>query len=209
MGIRMHLAVGYGLDLNVFEDLRADRSQLSFDDDGALENPERFEAFRADVKSFAKTTGEVMENLIFHEAMNPVTALHQMVSHDDEFGLEDKVLLTPALSREEWSRYGNNLDAFLYETQHDSMTMDLESEWLSHPGTLYPYVGLMKANPDMPLGVEKYWESCYRDKPEHKDAIAWAPWHLWFVIKHLRLWPEDMTTAAFLSLRPTIYRYWS
>lgn len=207
----MHLAVGYGLDLNVFGDLRANRAQLSWDEGGAMESKDCFAEFKADVLQWAEKAGHdgIMEKMIFHENCKPPTALHEMITYDDEFGLEDKILFTPAMSRETWNRYGNLLDAFLYEAQHNSVTMDLETEWLEHPGTLYPYIGLMKANLDMPLGVEKYWVNCYLDDPQHKDAIAWAPWHLWFLIKHLKLWPEDMTTAAFLSLRPTIYRYWS
>ena len=209
MGIRMHLAVGYGLDLNIFGDLRADHSQLSYDEDGAMENKKRFAEFKADFLRWCEEVGNegLMDKMIFHENCDPPKQLYQMVSYDSEFGFEDKVLLTPSMSRKNWSRYGDLLDAFLYEAQDTDI--DYIPQWIEKPGTLYPYVGLMRANPDMPLGVEKYWESCYLDDPKHKDAIAWAPWHLWFVIKHLRLWPEDKTTEAFLSLRPTIYRCWS
>lgn len=207
MGIRMHIAVGYGLDLNMFGDDRADRSKLGFE---RLEDEDLFSAFREDVFSWAEQNDDIMERAGFHPGMKPPTAFYQMVTYDAEFGLDDKVLLTPAGQHNNWHRYGNLLDAFIYESQQGSSNeLSMVPEWILHPGTLYPYVGLMRPSPDKPLGVEKYWESCFRDMPEHKNAIAWAPWHLWFLIKHLGLWPEDKTTEAFLGLRPVIYRYWS
>lgn len=207
MGIRMRLAVGYGLDLNILGG--ASREALKYEN---IEDETRFAAFVADVVAFADQTGEFMEKVVTaHPDWNPPKDLTELIVYDDEFGLEDKLLLIPGGQRKSWSRYGDLLDAFLYEAQQGDAAYNngLDSEWLSHPGTLYPYIGLMRANAEQPLGVEKYWEPCYRDKAEHKDAVAWAPWHLWFVIKHLGLWPEDKTTEAFLSLRPTIYRYWS
>lgn len=207
MGIRMRLAVGYGLDLNILGG--ASREALEYE---RLEDETHFAAMKADVLAFADETKDLMEKIVFgYTDFNPPKDLTDLIVHDSEFGFEDKLLLVPAGQRQSWVRYGDLLDAFLYEAQKgdDAYNDGLAPEWLSHPGTLYPYIGLMRANPEMPLGVEKYWEPCYRDKPEHKDAVAWAPWHLWFVIKRLGLWPEDKTTEAFLSLRPTIYRYWS
>ena len=205
MGIRMNLMVGYGLDLTIFGG--ADRAALSFD---RLEDKSLFATYKRDVIEFADREDELMEKLSFHESMNPPTEFYQMVRYDDEFGLADKLLLMPAGQHKNWKRYGNILDTFLYEAErkHDDPNW-MEPDWISHPGTLYPYIGLMKANSKKPLGVEKYWQPCYRDRSGFEDAIAWAPWHLWFLIKHLGLWAESKTAEAFLSLRPTIYRYWS
>lgn len=204
MGIRMTLAVGYGLDLNQFGG--ADRKGLKFEH---LKSHDAFERWKEDVVQFAEEHDEFTEKMHFHESFGPPKELWQMVNHQDEFGLKDKLLLTPAGHHESWHRYGDLLDAFTYEAQKGDEEIDMVPEWIEHPGTLYPYVDLMKVNPEKPLGVEKYWIPCYRNHPEHRDAIAWAPWHLWFLIKHLGLWPEERTTEAFLSLRPTIYRYWS
>lgn len=206
MGIRMKLAVGYGLDLNILGG--ASREALKYEN---IEDEALFTAFVTDVTAFADQTGEVMDKIVFvRPDFNPPKDLTDLIVYDDEFGLGDKLLLIPAGARKNWVRYGNLLDAFLYEAQLGDAAYNngTASEWLPHPGTLYPYIGLMRPNAEKPLGVEKYWDSYYRDKPEHGDAVAWAPWHLWFVIKHLGLWPEDKTTEAFLSLRPTIYRYW-
>lgn len=198
----MHLSVGYGLDLTELTDDPAEVMDYS-----RLEDEDLYQRFLADVLRFAEDTDDLMEKMIFHEKMKPPEYLADMIVYDGEFGLADKVLFLPAGSREKWTRYGDLLDIFAYEAEHPGNT-DLVPVWTEKHGTLYPYVGLMKPNPDMPLGIEKYWVPCYMDHPEHKDAVAWAPWHLWFLLKHLFDLSNEDTTNAFMRLRPTIYRYW-
>lgn len=204
MGIRMHLYVGYGLDMSQFPDL--DRKMLDYD---RLEDPALFETVKAAVFAEAEKNDDFfMEKAAFHTNMRPATDLADMAIYQNEFGDPDRLLLIPSTQKKSWSRYGNLLDAFLYEAQQKDMEFRMDTEWLPHPGTLYPYAGLMKPNPEKPLGIEKYWVSCYLDHPEHKDAIAWAPWHLWFVLRTLFDLTDERTTEIFLALRPGIYRTW-
>lgn len=204
MGIRMHLLVGYGLDLS--EQSHLDRTKLNY---SRIEGEELFNKWRSKVLDFAKRYDDVMEKMIFHENMDPPKSLTDMIAYDDEFGDKDRLVIYPAGSRKSFSRYGNLLDAFLFEAQQKDLSFDMTAEWLPHPGTLYPYVGLMKPNASEPLGVEKYWVPCYLNHPEHKDAIAWAPWHLYFLLQILFDLTDAETTQLFLALRPGIYRYWS
>ena len=197
----MRVAVGYGLDLNAIPG--ADKDALGWE---RLEDKEAFSSFLNDVETWVNSEDPV--NTVYDFIYGSPKGLDDMIIYDDEFGLEDKLLLIPAGYMNSWVRYGNNLDSFIYEAQVNPNNWG-EPEWTEKPGTLYPFVGLMKANPDKPLGVEKYWISCYLNDPEHRNATPYAPFHLWFLIKHLKIWPEDKTTGAFLSLRPTLYRFWS
>lgn len=203
MGIRMNIAVGWGLDLH-----DRNRAMLSFEH---LEDETLFEAFKADVLAYAEEHNDLREKSYFDEHMNPATELFQMVIYQEEFGNPDKLLLIPSGYQEFWHRYGNLLDIFEYEATHDydgPGWMDIE--WIEKKGTLYPFIGLMRANPEKPLGFETYWEPFFLDKEEHKNAIPVAPTHLWFLIKHLNLVKAgESVTDAFLSLRPTFYRWWS
>jgi hypothetical protein len=204
MGIRMQLAVGYGLKLSDHPHLNKDC--LNYD---SLEDPDKFAAWRRAVLGYAQTYDDLMEKMIMHDSMKPAKDLADMVVYMDEFGDEDRLVLIPSGYKSTWQRGGNHLDAFLYEAQVGNYDdLDLLAEWLPHPGTLYPNVGLMKPNPEMPLGIEKYWVPCYKNHPDHKDAIAWAPWHLYFLIRHLFDISDEQTTETFLALRPGVYRYW-
>lgn len=198
------MAVGWGLDLTGLHTgvLR---------DWDKLEDKERFERWRTEARQYAIDHADLADKYATHTGqMNAAESLDQMVQYQEEFGLADKVLLIPSMYRKSWNRYGNHLDAFEYEAYRDPNGDGwMETEWREKPGCLYPFVGLMRANPEHPNGVEYYWESCYLDKEEHKNAIPKAPMHLWYAIKHLELAPEDRTTELFLSLRPTFYRYWS
>jgi hypothetical protein len=198
--------MGYGLDLTKVPNVN--RDALNYEN---LECPKRFEAFRSDVLEWCGGRDEIMEKMIFHENMKPPKYLADMTIYADEMGDPDRLVLLPAMSRNEWTRYGNMLDIHTWEAEHPTGYDDpdaFQAYWTPHPGTLYPYVGLMKSNPEHPFGVEKYWVPCYRNDPRHKDAVAWAPWHLWFMIKHMGLVPEENVTETFLQLRPGIYRHW-
>jgi len=201
MGIRMKIAVGYGLDCKSIPG--ANMEALSW---RRIGNKDAFTSYLDDFNSWleSKDPMECLDDFLVHTPKS----FDELIIYDDEFGFDSKLLLIPAGFGKSWVRYDNHLDSFIYEA-HTNPDKWGEPEWIEKPGILYPFVSLMRANSDKPLGVEKYWVSCYLDDPEHKDAIPFAPFHLWFLIKHLRLWPEEKTTEAFLSLRPTIYRYWS
>lgn len=213
MGMRMKVAVGYGLDLTGLNtDFISD-----FDN---LESEDLFKAFVAAAINSAKERDDLSDKMTIGFATgtkyHPVDtdkiprAFYETISYDSEFAFEDKLLLHPLGYAESWSRYANTLDAFIYEAYQEPGEFDLMPEWREKPGTLYPFFGLMRANPDKPLGVEEYWEPCYLDKKEHRGATPKAPMHLWHMIRHLQLTDTDeATTAAFLSLRPTFMRWWS
>lgn len=204
MGIRMHIAAGYGLDLSELPFLDKNRLNYEF-----LEDRELRQAWEDETMSFAKANDELVEKMVFHERMNPPKYIGEVISYDAEFADKNRLVLTPAGQHKDWQRYGDLLDAYLVEAQRGGLDFDMSPEWLPHPGVLYPYINLMKDNPKHPLGIEKYWVSCYKNHPEHKDAIAWAPWHLYFLIKVLFDVSDVEAKTAFLALRPGVYRYFS
>lgn len=202
MGIRMHVAVGYGLDLDSIPG--ANKDALSYT---VLEDKDRYSLFIEDVEKWAEESGNPL-NSIDDLFLKDSEYFYDLMVYDDEYGFDSKLLLTPPGYKGSWTRYDDHLDSFVYEAYTDPDKWG-EPEWIEKPGALYPFINLMRANPDSPLGVERYWVTCYLNHPDYKDAIPYAPFHLWFLIKHLGIWPEDRTTEAFLSLRPTLYRYWS
>jgi hypothetical protein len=204
MGIRMNLSVGYGLDLKglhtgVLQDYEK------------LECKKRFVSWRHEVRQYAQDNVDLADKYATNQKqMSAADCLTDMVEYQGEFGLPDKLLLIPSMYRRSWHRYGNHLDAFEYEAYHKADDPDwMDTEWIERPGCLHPFIGLMRANEEHPNGVEFYWEPCYLDQDEHKDAIPKAPMHLWYLLKHLELAPTERTTELFLRLRPTLYRYWS
>lgn len=204
MGIRMHLSVGYGFNLAELPDL--DPAMLRYE---RLKDGDLFYKWKVDVLAFAAKHDDLSEKLCFHQNMDPPKCLADIAVYDDEFGDKDRLVLIPAGQKKHWHRYGNLLDAFVFEAESDDLNFAMIPEWRPHPGTLYPYIGLMKPNTDKPLGIEKYWVPCYRNHPEHKNAKAWAPWHLWFWIRTVFDLTDAQTTSAFLAAQPGCYRYWS
>jgi hypothetical protein len=211
MGMRMNVAVGYGLMLP------PGVTGLLGNCD-AMEDESLFDAFVEEAEACAKARDDVSEQITLACASGSlkgppegvVTCMLDVLDYDNEYGFDDRVLLYPVGFKHLWHRYGDTLDAFIYESQCPPGEFSLQSEWREKPGTLYPFVGLMRANPEKPQGVETYWESCYLDKPEHKYAIPTAPRHLWHLIKHLELAATDEeATRLFLSLRPTFMRWFS
>jgi hypothetical protein len=197
MGIRIKKAIGYGLDVS---DMNTDFIS-DFDN---MESKEVFQNFVNEVRLWGEETDDLSTKLHFHENMLETVQFYTNVIWDDEFGFDDKVLLIPIGQENFWKRYDDIIDY----TEHRGD--DLESRWVPLKGGIYPYTGeLVRKNPDKPLGIEQYWVPCYLESPEHKDAIPMPPVHLWFMIKHLKLVPEKDVTDAFLSLRPTMYIYWS
>jgi hypothetical protein len=205
MGIRIRNCVGWGLDLTGL-----DKTVIGNHD--RIESEDRFNRWRADVESYAIANNDLMEKMMLKSAdkVGRATSLADMIVMDEEFGLADKALFVPIGYHKTWIRYGDLLDIFEYEAMHDHKSPDwMTPEWIEKPGTLYPFIGLMCANPNKPLGYEEFWEPCYLDRAETRDAIPKAPAHLWFLIKHLELVPQEQVADVFLRLRPTFYRYFS
>ena len=204
MGIRLKTVLGYGLDLSKLESVNL--SALDYDN---LEDEALFTKTKIEALNFANEIKDLTDKFCFHPE-DQAQDLANIVCFDPEMGFADKLVLVPSSYQKNWKRYGDYIDHALYEAEHDPSDKNwMEPEWIEKKGTLYPFIGLMKENSDKPLGVEKYWRPCYLDDPNYKNAIAFAPWHLWFVIKNMGLCPEEQVTKAFLSLRPVIYRYWS
>ena len=204
----MHQAIGYGLDI-------ANMNKSVLEDFSQMEDDARRDRFIEEVRAYAEVHDDLRERMMFHpntiaQLKGGTPDLYEMARYDSEFGDPDKLLLIPFGYHDEWHRYGDLLDVFAYETyRHPGEEGFMEPEFRDKPGTLYPFVGLMRANPEKPLGVEDYWETCYLDREEHKHAIPTAPRHIWFLIKHLELVPEPKITETFLKLRPTLYRWFS
>lgn len=213
MGMRMNVAVGYGLDLTGL-------NTEFISDFENMESKELFNEFLTEAIKSAEARGDISDKMSIGFAVgtkchrvddNEVPrAFYQTAEYDSEFAFEDKLLLYPLGYKKSWSRYSDLLDAFIWEAQKGDGADYMQNEWVEKPGTLYPFVGLMRANSEKPLGVEEYWESVYLDKEEFKSAIPKAPLHLWHLIRHLKLTETDEeTTRAFLSLRPSFMRWWS
>lgn len=217
MGFRMKLCAGYGLDITGLP-----RDGLAYE---RLEDEDCFKAFLADCKDSMQLDDPempdrfTMDKIMIGLATRPgrkgdqreiVKDLTGLVEYEGEYGFENKLLLYPIGRQKVWRRSWNDLDSFVYEAYRENLDQGMEPEWREKPGTLYPITGLMRANAMEPYGVEEYWVNCYLNDPRHKDAVPKAPYHLWHLIKHLGLATEAADiTRLFLSLRPTIYRFWS
>lgn len=210
MGTRMKVAVGYGLKLEGLNTSFVSESKN-------MENRTLFRHFTQHALADAEERKDIQDKMSMRFAIhpsesrpkNPITAFYETVDYDPEFAFDDRLILYPLGYKEQWSRYGNLLDTFIWEATGPD---DYEAipEWVDKKGTLYPFIGLMRPNPDHPHGIEKFWEPCYLDKPEFKDSVPYAPMHLWHLIKHLKLTRDDAhTTEAFLSMRPVFMRWWS
>lgn len=211
MGMRMNVAVGYGLKLDNLN--KTFISQFENMEDESL-----FRQFTSDAMRDATKRSDFQDKMAMNFALypnreedtnHPITSFYQTVDYDSEFAFDDRLILYPLGYKNQWSRYANLLDNFIWEATGPDDYAAIP-EWVDKKGTLYPFIGLMRANPDHPHGVEKFWEPYYLDKPDFKDAVPYAPMHLWHLIKHLKLTQnEEQTTQAFLSLHPVFMRWWS
>lgn len=206
MGIRLNMAMGYGLYPLNFMSKEHMEECLRFD---RLENSDLFEAIKQDLMDASEDEEHplsTMDKLAFHPNMNPAKEVYEMVRYryDPELGLDDFVLLIPSGHLKIWNRYADPMDTYLMENVVDPD--DYEPKVYPINSTLYPYIFLMKPDSGAPRGYSFYWESCWRDKEEFKDAIPGGPEHLWFVLKHVFRLSNQETTAMFLSLRPSIYK---
>lgn len=202
MPIRMHLAMGYGLDLNEVPFL--DREKL---DIYQLEKEDLFERWKDSTLAFAKASGEIMERMIFKEQMRPPDSLADMVVFNEEFGLESKLLVQPAGSFRRWSRSGDPLDAYAYEAETGIAATESTPTWTQHDGWLHPYCGFMVPDRFAEIGIRKIEDDGLTEIPE--GAVPWAPWHLFFLLQTVFALDRMETVSTFLSLRPHIYRYWA
>lgn len=202
MGIRQHLAAGYGLDVTGL------RTSHLYEE--IFESSTAFADYLSDVRSYADEHEDSSTRYEVHEKSLQAASFSDCVHFDEEFGLADKMLLVPPSHAKSWHRYDNLLDAFVYESLVDYKDPEfMATQWKEKKGTLYPFISLMRSDSEKPLGVHFYWEPCYLDREDAETHVPGAPISLWFMIKHLKLTPEDQTTELFLKLRPTVYRWFS
>lgn len=215
MGIRLQTNIGYGIDIpglnldivsgiwgkEALEDIMDgfwEEVREGIDKEAAFFKGERSkEAHYAHERVMYKPDGELVKS-----------GLIPSVVYEDESGGSNKILLQPAaMDNSDWTRRDNDLDYnMLRFMQGDDF---LHTQWVQSNACIYPYTGLIRENLDAPHGYESYWESCYMDLEGGDKMIPKPPFHLWVLLKRLKLVPEDQTTALFLQLRPTFYKFWS
>ena len=127
---------------------------------------------------------------------------------EKQHGLKDKLLLIPPTHTRQFTRVDNDIDLAFYEATVNPISPNwMSPTWIEKPGCISPFIGLMKPNLLEPKGIEFYWEYCFLSNPDAELKIPKAPLILWYIIDHLDFAP-NRTTDIFLSLRPTVCRWW-
>lgn len=225
MGIRIRKKMGYSLSLKQLSELRIP-VDMSWKDNEFLEDKDKWNTMCDEIISVAKEYKHRKDNPFVLESMylkmskeksdedissdyslNKLkgSEFYQYITYDDEFGDEDTILFQPLIGCEKWSRYDNDID--YVEASLDETLMS--PKVTRHNHTLYPFTNLMRKNPDSYLGIEQYWESCYLDKPDFKDAVPTCTYGVMLILKYMEIVPPENLADAIMSLRPTIYSYWS
>jgi len=206
MGIRIYKSLGYGLDFTNIPE--ADISKLDFE----FETNKDFSDWREEcIKEAEASTGidRTMMQLT-HKRINETNTnieFYNFHVYAHEFGVPNFVQFVPWGFVERWTRYDDSIDFYDYMAKFPDGRLDATIDWID--GTLYPYINLMRANPDKPFGYETFWETCWKDKEEFKNSIPAVPLDVYFTMKKLQIVPDEKLTETFLKLRPCIYTYWS
>lgn len=203
MGIRIHKSMGYGIDFNAFGmDVDLDRLR-DFD---FIENKlEKLinDEFVERGEKMLRDSSEIMFKLQRQEKIG----LYENVVYDTEGGDPNILQIVPFSSTKLWKRYSDDIDHVEWGLNHPEWNMEPEVKWIDSP--LYPYIGLMRPDPEKEFGVDFYWIPMYKDREETKNAIPSAPLSVYFILKHLNIVSDDKISQLFLSVRPCIYSYWS
>jgi hypothetical protein len=200
MGIRIKTAIGYGVKLSA-ESVNFLRNEL-YHTETMLEISQKI---IADVREYAQSTDKIW----FREKAQEKDPFNvkDYILFDEEFLFPDRAILLPHPFGKHWMRNDDNIDYFQAGIFPELGDMT-DIVWRETKRGIYPYLGLMKANPDKPLGIETYMESCYMDKP-HEHLIPYAPEQLMFYMKHLFGIPEERRVEEHLKLTPVYARWWS
>lgn len=204
MGIRLHKNIGFGLDISGLDKtvLHGIWEHDAPKFDGPLHAEFLEEAKKHTNLSFA-------HERILMKRFKESIPFENFVVYQDEFGLSDKLLLQPYLSGKSWSRSDDDIDYYTLMSEFEDWNNALTNSWKEIKGCFYPLIGLMRAKEGAPYGYETFWDSCYLDDPELQNSIPQVPFHLWFILRELKLAAPEKTTELFLKLRPTAYRYWA
>lgn len=224
MGIRIKKIMGYSLSLKeVAEQVCA--PDMTWDNCEFLEDEERWQTMCNEILS-SDCPEKGVKDPFFLEKMylqmvkdesdkidpsDYVTyrlkngSLFDYVTYNTESGCKDTVLIQPLLASEDWRRHDDSIDYIEAHLQSPS----LEPKVVRHNRCLFPFINLMRRNPDSFMGIEEYWEPCYLDNPKHKDAVPTCTYDVMMILKYLNMVPEDKLADAIMLMRPTIYTYWS
>lgn len=220
MGLRVKTAIGYGLDLTGL-----DKKNLH----GRWEGEETLwdvlsEKILQDIRNSKASddmkTGMFSERIFFSEKYQDRACLTEnreipfhldkCVDYDEEFLDKDKILFRPYPFGRKWFRSDDDIDYFVSGIL-DPLLPATETVWEETKRGIYPYIGLMRKNPDWHLGVETYMESCYMDRdPDYVDSLTTAvPLQLMFFVKHLFAVPDEELLDVFFQIKPVFARWWS
>lgn len=212
MGIRIKKQMGYSLSLKEVEELVC-APDISWIHGEFMEDGDKWEQMCDEIlrehNSRAKDSWKspfLMEQITIDEIKydRRKRDFYRYINYDDEFGDKDTILFQPLLVPEDWSRYDDSID---YVEAHLDTT-EIGPKVVRHNRALYPFINLMRKNPDSYLGIEEYWESCYLDNPEHKDAVPSCTYSVMLLLKYTGMVPEDKLADTIMLFRPTIYSYW-
>jgi hypothetical protein len=224
MGIRIKKLMGYSLSLKELNDLGIP-FDMSWHNNDFLEDEDKWNEMCEEILSVYSQYGNDSNNPFVLEHMylgmlkeTPKAfekeyvvdrlrraSFYEFITYNDEYGDPDTILFQPLVSYKDWYRYANAID-YVEASLDDSL---MKPKVVRHNHTLYPYSNLMKKNPDSYLGIEHYWESCYLDKPEFKDAVPTCTYSVMLMLKYMQIVSEENLADAIMTIRPTIYSYWS
>ena len=211
MGMRIHKAMGWGLDIGQIEG--ASKEALNnWGDDSIWESGLPDHVWQ-EAEAMAQRIDDM--NLMLHTstkhdsfAMMRKAQLYDFVKYDSEFAFEDKLLIT--LPCHNWHRYDDDIDyrQAMHLAGPDGDMTDVM--WSPSFASLYPYAGYCEPDADHPLGYNVQMEVVMGMKAEDRaKLIANVPYLIWYVLRHLRIVPEERTTEVLLTMKPTIMTWWS
>ena len=215
MGIRIKKEMGYSLSLKQLNDLGIS-TDMSWAHNNFLEDRDEWDLMCDEIISVANTYKE--NNPFFLESMyldgakeksdyslGKGSGFYHYVTYDDEFGDEDTILFQPLVCSEDWSRCDDPVD-YVEASLDESHP---KPKVIRHNRTLYPFNNLMRKNGDSYLGIEQYWESCYLDNPKFKTAVPTCTYGVMMILKYMKLVSPENLADTIMTLRPTVYSYWS
>lgn len=225
MGIRIKKMMGYSLSLKQLNDLGIS-TDMSWVHNNFLEDKDEWNLMCDEIISVAKEYKDKVNNPFVMESMylkmikeksnEDISSdyslgklkdreFYQYITYDDEFGDKDTILFQPLICCEDWSRYDDSID-YVEASLNESLT---EPKVIRHNRTLYPFINLMRKNEDSYLGIEQYCKSCYLDNPNFKNAVPTCTYGVMIILKYMKLVSPENLADTIMTLRPTIYSYWS
>jgi hypothetical protein len=225
MGIRIKKRMGYSLSLKQLNDLGI-YTDMSWAHNDFLEDTDKWNLMCDEIISVAKEYKDRKDNPFFMESMylkmskeksdEDISSdyslrklkggeFYQYITYDDEFGDEDTILFQPLVCGENWSRYDDAID--YVEASLDETLMG--PKVIRHNRTLYPFINLMRKNEESYLGIEQYWEPCYLDKSDFKSAVPTCTYGVMIILKYMEIVSPENLADTIMTLKPTIYSYWS